>query len=140
MTNSNEATKKAADKVDDKTEESTAGIQKKVGDDAKDKTSETISAAGETIQKATETAKNFVSDKAGQIGTYAQQTYDKANQLGGRAAEAISSSADYVKNIDVEKARDTVKTAVKEKPELSIVIAALTGLVIGLVIGRTRKD
>lgn len=139
MANPNEATRKAEDKIENKATEVSGNVQGKAAD-AKDKVSETASSAGETIQKAKEATQNFIGDKAGQIGTLAQQTYDKASdkaaQLGNRAADAISSSADYVKNIDMEKARKVVK----DKPELSIMIAALTGLVIGLVIGRSRKD
>ena len=140
MANPNEAAKKATDKVENKTEETLSNVQDKV-EAVKGQASDAISAGGAAVQRAKETAQNFVSDKADQISSYANQAYDKASEtatkLGSKASEAISSSADYVKNIDVDKARETVKTAVQDKPELSIVIAALTGLVIGLIIGRT---
>lgn len=140
MPNTNEAAKKA---VDNKGNETSNNAQNKMTE-TKNTAADTASDASGSIQKAAETAQSFVSDKAQQINDYAQQAYGKAyetaNKLGSRATDAFNTSAEYVKNIDVEKARESVKTAVKEKPELSIAIAALTGLVIGLIIGRSGGD
>lgn len=107
--------------------------------DVKDNASESLSKKTDTTEESIFTEHSFLSDKVEQIGTFAQQTFDKASNLGTRATQAISNSAEYVKNIDVGKARDTVKNTVAEKPELSIAIAGITGLIIGLLIGRTRK-
>lgn len=139
-----DATRKATDKANDNdvVEKNTDNLQNKA-EDLKGKTADAISGSSDAIQKAKNSAQTFVSDKTDQVSSYAQQAYgkayDKAADLGSRATEALSNSADYVRNIDVDKARETVKTTVQDKPELSIVIAALTGLVIGLVIGRTGK-
>lgn len=139
MANANEGTKKAIEKVEDKVNQTASDVQNKVST-TQDKVADLASATSNTVQKA----QDFVNDKATQINDYAHQAYDKAydtaNKLGTRATDAYNASADYVRNIDVEKARETVKTAVKEKPELSIAIAALTGLVIGLLIGRSGGD
>lgn len=142
MADVGEAAKKAANNMDRESEKLANNVRE-TADEAKSKVSEAISTGGEAVQKAKESTQKFVSEKADQIGTYAHQVYDKAydkaGQLGNRASEAISNSADYVRNLDVEKARDAVKNTVQEKPELSIVIAAMTGLVIGLIIGRTGR-
>lgn len=137
-TGTGEAVKKAINKTDENTEKLSENLQNQ-GTELKEKFDGAVSAGSDAVQKVKESAQNFVSDKKEQISTYAHQAYDKAGELGNRASEALSSSADYVRNIDVDKARDAVKNTVQDKPELSIVIAALTGLVIGLVIGRTGK-
>ena len=105
----------------------------------KGKVSENLSGASDKFHESSDSAKGFLNDKADVINDYAHQTIDKANQIGHRAADALANSSDYVKNFDVTETGRQVKKTIKQKPELSITIAAVFGLLIGLLIGRKSK-
>lgn len=92
----------------------------------------------EKDNKKSDSAQGFLSDKADIINEYAHNTIEKANQIGHRAADALAHSSDYVKNFDFAKTRQQIKGTIKDKPELSIAVAGVFGLLIGLLIGRKK--
>lgn len=154
MSNSNStATKQVKDdiqktNVSDKTENTIDKLKKEVqakaeqfGETAgnyKEKVSDNLAGAADKIHAKSDTAQGFLSDKADIINEYAQNTIEKVNQIGHRAADALSNSSEYVKNFDISETRQQVKNSIKDKPELSIAIAGVFGLLIGLLIGRKR--
>ncbi len=121
------------------------GIQTKVDqlgettNNYKEKVSDNLSSASEKVHHGSDTAHGFLNDKADVINDYAHQTIEKANEIGHRAADVLANSSDYIKNFDVAETRRQVKDTIKEKPELSIAVAAVFGLLIGLLISR-KKD
>lgn len=109
---------------------------------AKDETQTSVTSDAKNNQEETKT--NSFSDTATaykeKVGEYAQQGLEKANQYKQQAADALASSKDYIKNFDYSAAGQQIKTTVKEKPEVSIAIAGIFGLLIGLLIGRRTRS
>lgn len=134
MTTGNNATKQA--------KEEASGVKnlsnnvEKSAETAKEKNSDDISNIAGKVQGKAASDQGYLADKVDKVGQLAQNTLDKAGQLGNRAADVISNSTEYVKNFDADKARESVKDAIKEKPELTIVAVALLGLVVGFMVGR----
>ncbi|MGI8788012.1 MAG: DUF883 family protein [Pyrinomonadaceae bacterium] len=104
------------------------------------------SANAELVKNAEEKVKSAAGQVSETINAYkekafeyTQQGLDKANQLKRQAADALASSTDYIKNLDLEETRQQLRATVKERPEVSIAIAGIFGLLIGLIIGRRTK-
>ena len=123
---------------------------KNKADEVKEKVTNNLSGAADKVHTRVDSAQEFLdekTDKAGELAKqaaakaneYAHQTIDKANQIGQKAATAISSSSDYIRNFDLEETKQQVKESFKEKPELTVAIAGIFGLLIGLLIGRKSK-
>lgn len=104
----------------------------------KGKVSDNLAGAADKVHEKSDTAQGFLSDKADVINEYAHHTIEKANQIGHKAADVLANSSDYVKNFDIAETRQQVKATIKDKPELSIAIAGIFGLLIGLLIGRKK--
>ncbi len=104
----------------------------------KGKVSGNLAGAADKVHEKSDTAQGFLSDKADVINEYAHNTIEKVNQIGQRAADVLANSSDYIKNFDIAETRQQVKTTIKDKPELSIAIAGIFGLLIGLLIGRKK--
>lgn len=97
-----------------------------------------LTQASDKIHKETDAAEGFLSDKAEIINEYAQQTIEKVNQIGQRTVEALANSSDFVRKFDISDARQQVKKTIKNKPELSIAVAGVFGLLVGLLIRRKK--
>lgn len=117
---------------------------------AAEKVSANLSGAADTVHTKTDAVQENLSGKADKVGEFAQQaagkvdeyahqTVEKANQIGHKAADAIASSSDYIKNFDLEETKQQVRESFREKPELTIAIAGIFGLLIGLLIGRRNS-
>lgn len=105
-------------------------------DTYKAKVSENLSGAAEKVHQKSDTAQDFLSKKADQANEYAHQTIEKANQISHRAAAALSSSAEYVKDFDLAETTKQVKNTMKQKPEITLTLVGIFGFIIGLLIGR----
>lgn len=116
----------------------------------KEKVSDNLLGAAEKVHEKSDTAQNYLDQKADKINDFthqkadsindlAHQTIGKANEIGHRAAEALNTSSDYVRNFDFEEARTQVRTTIQQKPAVSIAIAGIFGLMIGLLIGRRAR-
>ena len=97
---------------------------------SKEKVSDNLTSTADKIQQKSDTAQGFLSDKADVINEYAHHTIEKANQIGHRAADVLANSSDYVKNFRYCRNSTTMKNTIKEKPELSIAIAGVFGLLL----------
>ena len=117
---------------------------------AAEKVSANLSGAADTVHTKTDAVQEnligkadkvgeFAQQAAGKVDEYAHQTVEKANQIGHKAADVLASSSDYIKNFDLEETKQQVKESFKEKPELTIAIAGIFGLLIGLLLGRKSK-
>ena len=104
-----------------------------------EKISDNVAGAAEKVDQKSNTAQVFLGDKADVINEYAYKTIEKANEIGHRAADVLAVSSNYVKNFDFAEARQQVTTTIKNKPELSIAVAGIFGLLIGLLIGRNKQ-
>lgn len=134
-----------ADKVENRIEKLKQGVQQKAEQlsektsEYKAKVSENLSGAADKFHESSDTAQGFLDDKADVINEYAHQTIEKANEIGHRAAGVLANSSEYIKNFDVAETRQQVKKSIKQKPELSLAIVGIFGLIIGLLIGRSSK-
>lgn len=91
------------------------------------------------LDQKVDSINEFTHAKADTINEFAHHTIEKANHIGHRAADALSSSSDYLRNFDFEEARGQIKTTIQQKPELSLAVAGIFGLMLGLMIGRRAR-
>ena len=116
----------------------------------KEKVSENLLGAAQKVHEKSDTASTFLDQKvdsinefthtkADSINEFAHQTIEKANHLGHRAADALGTSSEYLRNFDFEEARGQIKTTIQKKPELSLAVAGIFGLMLGLMIGRRAR-
>lgn len=123
---------------------------KEKASEVKEKVSANLSGAAETVHTKTDAVQENLSEKADKVGEFAQQaagkvdeyahqTVEKANQIGHKAAEVIASSSNYVRNFDIEETKQQVRENFRERPALTVAIAGVFGLIIGLLIGRRNS-
>jgi ElaB/YqjD/DUF883 family membrane-anchored ribosome-binding protein len=119
-------------------------------DRTKEKVSGNLSNAAETVHQNSDSAQEFLSEKVDnaeaflrkktyEAGDYTQQKVERANQLGHRAGEFLENSSEYIKNFDINEAKDSVKHTLTRRPEIGIAIAGTFGLLLGLIIGGSRR-
>jgi ElaB/YqjD/DUF883 family membrane-anchored ribosome-binding protein len=125
--------------IDETTESYKERIAEKLGE-VKFKVSENLSGAAEKVHEKSDAAQDFLFDKTDKVNSYAHQTIEKANHLGHRAADALDASSGYVKNFDLAETRQQVMETIKQRPEVSIAVAGVFGLLIGLLIGRSTRN
>ncbi len=104
----------------------------------KEKVSENLSGAAEKVHEKSDTTQEFLDKKAEDINEYAHQAIGKVNQFGHKAADILGNSSVYVKNFDLAEKGQNLKSEIKKKPGTTIAIAGVFGLLIGLLIGRSR--
>lgn len=105
-------------------------------DTAKEKVSASISTVADKIQQGADSGKAFLNESADKVNTLAHQALDKANDIGQRAADVVENSSEYIKNFDFEETKESVKTAIKEKPEIALITVAVLGLAVGYLLGK----
>lgn len=132
----NEAGTKQAKISQPETDKEKAGIGENI---IKGKFSDSVSNINASVEKGVEELKSNLSDKTERLTEMAQQTLEKANNLGSRASDAVKDSASYVRSLDFEQAGAAVKKVMKEQPGLSIAIAGVAGLIVGLIVARRLK-
>lgn len=108
-------------------------------DTYKTKVSDNLLDVAEKVHQKSDTAQDFLSKKADKANEYAHQTIDKANQISHQAADALNTSAEYVKNFDLAETTQQIKKTMKQKPELTLTLVGIFGLLIGLLIGRRTR-
>lgn len=113
-------------------------IAGKLGE-VKVKVSENLSGAAEKVHERSDAAQDFLFEKTDKVNSFAHQTIEKANHLGHRAADALDASSGYVKDFNLAETRQQVMDTIKQRPEVSIAVAGVFGLVIGLLIGRSSR-
>ena len=104
-----------------------------------EKFSKVVAEATDKTQENTGATQGFLGGKDDIINEYAHQTIEKLNQIGSRAAETFANSSEYLKNFNVAETRQQVRNAIKEKPELSMAVEGVLGLLIGLLIKRKNN-
>lgn len=124
--------------VDETTESYKERIAEKLGE-VKTKVSDNLSVAAEKVHARSDAAQDFLFEKSDKVNTYAHQTIEKANHLGHKAADALDVSSGYVRNFDLAETRQQVMDTIKQRPEVSIAVAGVFGLLIGLLIGRSTN-
>jgi len=140
--NTNTATKKAFENIEETKNTAQTKIDQYLEtsnvklENAKGKISENLAGAAETLHTKADTAQEYLKEKADKLNETAHEKIEKANQFGHRAATAIESSSDYVKNFDIAEAGNKIKTTVKKNPQVGIALAGIFGLLIGILVGR----
>ena len=130
--------KEKLDEVSNSSEKLKDKVVQKVGQ-TKDKVTENLSTAADKFHEKSDTAQDFLASGADNLNEYAHQAIGKVNQIGHRAADALSSSSEYINNFDYEKTKQQVVETIKEKPQISLAIAGIFGLIIGLILGRRNS-
>ena len=105
----------------------------------KEKVSDNLSGIAEKVHERSDTAQDYLIEKSDKVNSYAHNTIEAANQFGHRAADALDASSGYVRNFDLAETRQQVMDTIKQRPEVSIAVAGVFGLLIGLLIGRSSK-
>lgn len=95
----------------------------------KEKVSDNISNISDKIHQGADSGKTFLNDRTEQANVLAQQAFDKAS-------EAVSNSSEYIKNFDLEGTKESVKSAVKENPEILLITVGILGLAVGYLLGK----
>ena len=114
-------------------------VENKV-ENVKNIVSDNLSNIAEKVHEKIDASQAFLDKKTTEAGKYINKTVEKANDLGHRAGETLKDGSEYIKNFDVEKARESVKVAIKEKPEIILVAVGLFGLLIGYLVGRKTSS
>ena len=79
-----------------------------------------------------------------------QSAIDKSQELGQTAvgaigtaghyvADAVSSTSNYVKDFEFAEAKKQIRESIVERPGVSVAIAGIFGLLIGLSLGRRSR-
>jgi ElaB/YqjD/DUF883 family membrane-anchored ribosome-binding protein len=131
MSNKSGAVKQVKEVISEEAEvldNKTANLQNKV--------SGSVSSITEKIHQGADSGKAILNDGAEKANELAQQAIDKANDLKHRVAEKVSDTTDYVKNIDLQSAKDSVRDTVKERPEVLLITVGILGLAVGYLLGK----
>lgn len=112
---------------------------KNKANEVKEKVSANLSGAAKTVHSKANKAGEYAQQAADKAGEYAHQAVDKANQFGHKAADAIASSSEYLKNFDLDEKKQQVKETFKENPGLTVAVAGIFGLLLGLLLGRKKQ-
>lgn len=127
------------DRIKEKVSEQINHLQDKT-QVAKEKVSENLSSAADVVHTKSDQTQEFLDKKTDNFNTVAHKTIEKANEFGHRAGDLLNSSSEYVKNFDAEQTRQQVKEKIQNNPGVSLAVAGVFGLIIGLLIGRTNKS
>lgn len=107
-------------------------------EDYKGKVSESVSGVAGKVHEKSDTAQEYLGTKAEKLNEFAHTAMGKVNRYGHKAADALDNSSVYLKNLDFAEAAQNLKTGIKQRPGTGIVIAGIFGLLIGLMIGKSR--
>jgi len=132
-----------------KAKESIEAIEQKLGE-TQEVAADKLASTAENLHERSDNVKEFLSEKAEKIedtvrtktyeaGDLTQQTIEKVNKIGHKAADVVESSSDYVRDFDPTRVKETVIMTVREKPELTIAAAGLFGLFLGFLVGRKSR-
>lgn len=136
--NAETAIENTAQAITDTGETSQAPFSEKIGA-FKEKVSDNLSDIAEKVHVRSDTAQNYLFEKSDKVNSYAHNTIEAANQVGHRAGDALNASSGYIRNFDLAETRQQVMDTIKQRPEVSIAVAGVFGLLIGLLIGRSSK-
>lgn len=98
-----------------------------------------LATAAQRVHDGSDTAETFLNEKVEKAHELAQTAVGKVNSAGHRTANVIASSADYIRDLDLSETRQQIKGKIADRPELSIAIAGLFGIALGLLLGRKSK-
>jgi len=85
----------------------------------------------ETVSDSLRTAAAAIQDKVEEAGKQTPLT-----QCGEQASRWLNASADYVRDMDLQKVKTDVQDQVRRNPGRSLVIAAAAGVIIGTLFRR----
>ncbi|MBA2380110.1 MAG: hypothetical protein H0V76_11110 [Blastocatellia bacterium] len=105
----------------------------------KETVADKFAGAADIVHDKADIAQNVLAEKADRVNEAAHNAIEKINYFGHKAAEKLERSSDYVKDFDFAATRRDITAKVGEKPELSLAIAGIFGLIVGLFVGRRRR-
>lgn len=95
-----------------------------------------LATAAERVHERADTTEEYLNSKADKVHEIAQHTFERVNKAGHRTADMLAATSGYVKDLDLREKRQQLKSTISDRPELSIAIAGIFGLAIGLLLGR----
>jgi ElaB/YqjD/DUF883 family membrane-anchored ribosome-binding protein len=112
----------------------------------KERVGEKLAEGKERVGEAAHSRKNRLADQLERVGDRIEERARNMEQTGGvqgkaghvalRASETLDRSADYIRTHEVDEMRDDVEHAIRQRPLLSIGIAAG----IGFLLARLLRD
>ncbi|MCB1025296.1 MAG: hypothetical protein KDB79_12945 [Acidobacteria bacterium] len=119
-------------------------------DTTKEKVSDNISAAATKVHEKSDTIQDFLSSKTEDVEDYlrektyeagdiTQQTIERANRAGHRAADVLEGSSDYIRTFDIVEAKNSAVNTLRKNPEIGIAFAGMFGLALGWLLGRRSR-
>lgn len=147
--NSNKSSNESITEIKNQAEQSVATLKEKVSEKfstlqdktqvAKEKVSENLSGVADKVHLKADQTQEFLDKKTDDINAMAHQTIEKVNELGHRAGDALNSSSEFIRNFDVEETRQQVKEKIQSNPGISLAVAGIFGLMIGLLLRRNKS-
>ncbi len=104
----------------------------------KETVADKFAGAADVVHEKADAAQHVLNDKADRVNEVAHNAIEKINYFGHKAAESLERSSDYVRDFDLSETRRNLTNRVGERPEMSLAIAGIVGLALGLLIGRRR--
>lgn len=102
----------------------------------KDKVSDNVSNIADKLNQGADSGKELLNNGAEKVNALAQQALDKAGDIKNIATDAVSNSSEYIKNFDLEETKESIKAAIKEKPEIVLITVGVLGLAVGYLLGK----
>jgi ElaB/YqjD/DUF883 family membrane-anchored ribosome-binding protein len=104
----------------------------------------TVHDRSDTVKTAADSgldrAKDVMETGIEKANDLAHSAVAKANSLGHRTASAMENTSDYVKDLDIAEVTKELRAKVAARPEVSIAVAGVFGLAIGLLIGNRFRN
>jgi ElaB/YqjD/DUF883 family membrane-anchored ribosome-binding protein len=121
----------------------TGGLEDRL-EEGKERISDAVDSGKERVGSAFESGKNRVAGQLESVGDRLEERGHQMEQRGGvqaragqaalRASDALDSSADYLRTHDPAEMRDDLEHAIRERPLLSVGLAAGVGFLLARII------
>lgn len=102
----------------------------------KDSVATGLATAAERVHEKADTTEEYLNSKAEKVHEIAQHAFERVNKAGHKTADMLSTTSDYVKDLDLREKRQQLRSTISHRPELSIAIAGIFGLAVGVLLGR----
>lgn len=105
-------------------------------DNVKNAVADNLTRAAEVLHDKSDSTINVAKEKLDLAAQYGQKATDKVSRLGHKAADMLDTSAEYVRDFEPQKVKETIQTQFREHPGTSLLIAGTVGFIIGAIIAR----
>lgn len=113
----------------------------------RDSAAESIGGAAGAVRKRSDSTHDYLSEKTdsveetlkektGDAADAARSAIDKGREAGHKAADRLSSTSDYLQNVDIDELKANASEKFRQNPGLVLASAGIAGLIIGYLLGR----